>query len=205
MNSLFKKIASPFMAIVVAGVTLVSTSTGASAAILGTTEQSWTTGWINKDYYRQTNTEISGDYYTREKLTRTVYWARNASSVAIAISQGASYSSQNTYSHTTSSTVSVSGKTQAVEVGGSFTYSYTNTKSHTFTQNEVQSYTYTLTKSDQVGYYAITATTVYHKVKVDLWKKPTKNGKETYLGFEWQSTYKTNEPMIELYRQSSAF
>lgn len=40
MNSLFKKIASPFMAIVVAGVTLVSTSTGASAAILGTTEQS---------------------------------------------------------------------------------------------------------------------------------------------------------------------
>lgn len=165
-------------------------STNAAYVMTSYTKQ-WTTGIINKTYYKEQFQQFSDVYIaTLKYMSNSLYWNKNTSSQSLSIAQNRTVSKQTTFSVAEAVGLSV----QKDGIGVSSTTTFTSTNSYTTSYSDVQTYTATLTSNDKVGYYTWEARINFYKWKTDRWKRANTRQSWTYLGYGWQTTYTTKNP-----------
>ena len=186
-----KKLLAGITATLIMTASLSATSLTADAYVKETYTKEWTTGVLNKTYYKEQFQQYS-DLYTAtlRYMSTSLYWNKSTSSQSLSIAQNRTVAAQTSMSLAQSLGMSV----QVDGIGVSTNASYTTTFSYTTSYSDVQTYTATLTSTDKVGYYTWEARINFYKWKTDMWKRANKRQSWNYLGYGWQTTYQTQNP-----------
>lgn len=193
-----KKILKKLMTLLLIGVvTMCNVTQSLAATNVYTGTEEWTTGFLNKQYWRQENYRDNTNVYviiTLKYISKSLKWNKLGTNQTLTVEEG------KTVGAATSLGVAKSLGLEVVPEGCGVTTSNTYEVTNSFTTNRshTEAYTVTFTKEDKVGFYTWEARINAHEYTTYLYWRPNKKSGWSYQGKGKAFSFTSKNPYIEL-------
>lgn len=190
-SNVIKKICCAVATVLLGSNLAINTPIAKAYSYSYTTE--WTTGTLNKTYYKEEFKKQDSKWIATLKYCSTsLYWdgGRYSSQASIAIAQGVTTSSTNSLSLASS----LGYQLAPGGIGVSGSCGITSTQSVTTSYSDTQTYCQWIDRNSPAGYYTWESRINFWKWDTKTWKKNTKNASWTYQGSGLATTMETKTP-----------